>query len=269
MKASNQKLFCPDGRALFVAMDHARDSGPLPGLANPGQTIQQMIASGTDGIMTTYGLAKQYGQMMSGQVRLVVRLDGWSSIYRERWPQYSSWQQLYSVEAAVRLGADAVICNYFLGAAGESASLAIVGRCAEEADRLGIPLVVEAVPCAGPNLADPNDAKHLAVAARIAAEHGADLVKTFYSGATETFRLVTDTCPVPVLIAGGPMLNSALDVLRLVYGGMQAGAKGVFLGKNIWAASDPAGMVRAVSAIIHAQVPPEEALRELAQTPER
>lgn len=269
MKSVSQKLFCPDGTALFVAMDHARDSGPLPGLAHPGETVQQMIASGADGIMATYGVAKQYGQMMSGKVRLVVRLDGWSSIYRERWPQYSGWQQLYSVAAAVRLGADAVICNYFLGALGESASLAVVGRCAEEADRLGIPLVVEAVPCAGPNLADPNDAKHLAVAARIAAEHGADVVKTFYSGSAETFRLVTATCPVPVLIAGGPMLNSALDVLRLVHGGMQAGAKGVFLGKNIWAAPDPAGMVRAVSAIIHTQVPPEEAVQALTQSPKR
>jgi fructose-bisphosphate aldolase, class I len=264
MKPSVQKLLCPDGKALYVAMDHARDSGPLPGLEHPQEVIEQVIASGADGIMTTYGMAKQYGHLMAGRIRLVVRLDGWSSAYREQWTMYTGWQKLFSVEAAVRLGADAVICNYFLGAAGESASLLVLGQCAEEADRLGVPLVVESVPCPGPNLTDPNDAQHLAVAARIAVEHGADMIKTFYNGDSETFRHVIDTCPVPLLVAGGPMMNTALKILQVVHGGMQAGAKGIFFGKNIWRSPDPSAMVRAMLAVIHANVPPEIAVQEFA-----
>jgi DhnA family fructose-bisphosphate aldolase class Ia len=97
----------------------------------------------------------------------------------------------------------------------------------------------------------------MASAARIAFEHGADLVKSYY---TENFREVTDNCPVPVLIAGGPRMETAEETLQVVSDATQAGAAGVVFGRNIWQSGDTRGMIRALNAIIHEGRPAAEAL---------
>jgi DhnA family fructose-bisphosphate aldolase class Ia len=263
VKPSVQNVLGPDGRALIVAMDHARDWGPLPGLERPDEVIERVIAGGADGIMTTYGVAKQYGHLLAGRVKTIVRLDGWASHLRETWLAYSGWQDLYTVEDALRVGADAVIVNYFMGIAAEHASLRVVARAAADADRHGVPLVVESLPCPSPQIAAPNDPAMIATAARIATEHGADIIKCYYSGTTDGFRHVTETNAAPVLIAGGAVMNTPLDVLEVVHGAIAAGARGVFFGNNIWRAADPAAMVRAMRAVIHDDVSPEVAAQPL------
>jgi len=258
MKAGMNKILKPDGRALIVAMDHGRDWGALPGIEKPGETIEKLIDAGVDGIFTSYGLAKLYGHLIAGRASLIVRTDGFASIYREKWLEYSSWQRLYEVEDALRVGADGILVLYFLGAPGESASLRVMAEYAAEADRLGVPIAVEAMPCPGPMIPDTNDTKVIATAARIAVEHGADIIKCYYNG-RDDFSYVTETVPAPVLIAGGPVTETRLDALRLVYNAVKAGAKGVFFGQNIWRSSDPVGMAHALSAIIHQEMAPEQA----------
>jgi DhnA family fructose-bisphosphate aldolase class Ia len=258
-----QKLLRPDGRALYVAMDHARDWGGLPGLERPEETIGRVVAGGADGIMTTYGVAKQFGHLLAGRVPVIVRLDGWCSHYREKWLEYRGWQQLFTVEEALRVGADGVIVNYFMGAPGESESLRVLARCAADADRLGVPLVVESLPSPNAEIPEPNDPEVIAVAARIATEHGADLIKCYFGGGVEGFRRVTETNPAPVLVAGGPVMDSPLAVLEVVGQAMRAGARGVFFGKNIWQSCDPGAMTRAIARVIHDEAAPSEAVEEL------
>jgi DhnA family fructose-bisphosphate aldolase class Ia len=263
VKSTVQNVLGPDGRSLIVAMDHARDWGPLPGLERPEEVIARVIEGGADGIMTTYGVAKQYGHLMAGRVKVIVRLDGWASHLRESWLAYTGWQGLYTVEDALRVGADAVIVNYFMGIAAEHDSLRVLARSAAAADRLDVPLVVESLPCPSPQIAEPNNPAIIAVAARIATEHGADLIKCYYSGTTEGFRQVTETNVAPVLIAGGAVMNTPLDVLEVVHGALAAGARGVFFGNNIWRAPDPTAMVRAMRSVIHDGVSPRTAAESL------
>jgi DhnA family fructose-bisphosphate aldolase class Ia len=260
MKSAMQKILKPDGRALIVAMDHGRDWGPLPGIENPAATIEKVVDAGADCIFTTYGLAKQCGHLVNGRAGLIVRIDGYASAYREKWLHYSSWQQLYSVEDAVRVGADGVIVLYFLGAPGEPESLRVTAQAAVEADRLGIPLAVEALPCPCEAIPDPNDTRAIAAASRIAVEHGADMIKCYYNG-KDDYAYVTETSPVPVLIAGGPVTETRLEALQMVRNAMKAGVRGVFFGQNIWRSPDPVGMVKAMSAIIHDDMEAEEAER--------
>lgn len=263
MKATISNILRPDGRALVVAMDHARDWGGLPGLERPGETIARVVSGGADAIMTTYGVAKQFGHLTADRVAMIVRLDGWASHYRESWLQYSGWQSLYTVEDALRVGADAVIVNYFMGGPAEHDSLRGLARAAAEADQLGVPLVAECLPCPGPNIAEPNDPEVIAVSARIASEHGADMIKCYYSGSEKGFRQVTETNPAPVLIAGGAVMNTSLDVLTVVSDALRAGARGVFFGKNIWQAADPEAMTAAMRRVIHEGMPPDEAVTAL------
>jgi len=100
------------------------------------------------------------------------------------------------------------------------------------------------------------DAHYLALSSRIAAELGARVVKTYYC---EKFEKVIQGCPVPVVIAGGPKVDTEYEVLQFVYDGIQKGAIGVNLGRNIWQNEHPVAMIRAIRAIIHENVTPKEA----------
>jgi class I fructose-bisphosphate aldolase len=217
--------------------------------------------------MTTYGVAKHFGHLIAGKAALIVRLDGYNSRFGEKWMAYKHWQQLYNVEDVLRHGADAVIVNYFMGIEAESDSLRVMARSAADADKFGVPLVVEALACVSDAIPDHLDAEVIAVASRIATEHGADMIKCYFSG-TPDFRRVAETNVAPVLIAGGPVTNTRLGALKMVRAALDASAKGVFFGQNIWRSSDPEGMTRALADIIHRNVEPTEAEKLYLQSPE-
>ena len=120
-------------------------------------------------------------------------------------------------------------------------------------------LVVEALPCPSERIPDPRATEAMASAARLGFEHGADLIKSYY---TEDFSRVTDNCPVPVLIAGGPRMETVEETLQVVDDATQAGAAGVVFGRNIWQSGDTRGMIRALNSIIHEGRPIAEALAE-------
>src|SRR5215203_3471488 len=201
------------------------DMGRAPILAADGRAlIEASIEGGADAVMTTFGVAKRYNEQLSGRIPTVIRLDGGPSVYREDWLAYTEWGLLHSVEDALLLGADAVVLMAFVGIAVELETYRIVARVAGECLRADLPLVVEALPCPSERVPDPKAPDAMASAARIGFEHGADLVKSYY---TENFREVTDNCPVPVLIAGGPRMETTEETLQVVSEATQAGAAGV------------------------------------------
>jgi DhnA family fructose-bisphosphate aldolase class Ia len=140
---------------------------------------------------------------------------------------------------------------YFMGAPCETHTLEIVadvsGQCLED----GFPVMVEALPCPHPNIPDTLDAQMMADACRIGFEHGGDILKTYYPGTIDGFRKVVAGTPAPVLIAGGPKLPDDVATLQMVADMMAAGGKGVVFGRNIWQNANPAGMVKALRAVIH------------------
>jgi class I fructose-bisphosphate aldolase len=253
----NVPLLASDGRALIVAMDHARTHGAMEGLEDPGAVIEASVDGGADAVMTTFGVAKRYGERLAGRIPTIIRLDGGPSPYREDWLAYTEWSLLHSVEDALLLGADGVVLMAFVGIPVELETYRIVSRVAGECLRANLPLVVEALPCPGERIPDPKAPEAMASAARIAFEHGADLVKSYY---TENFREVTDNCPVPVLIAGGPKMETTEETLQVVSEATRAGAAGVVFGRNIWQSGDTRGMIHALNSVIHEGRPVAEAL---------
>ena len=152
----------------------------------------------------------------------------------------------------------------FVGIPVELETYRIVARVAGECLHANLPLVVEALPCPGERIPDPNAPDAMASAARIGFEHGADLVKSYY---TEDFRTVTDNCPVPVLIAGGPKMDTIGETLRVVQDATQAGAAGVVFGRNIWQSGDTRGTIQALNGIIHEGQSAKEAESVIQRTP--
>ncbi len=252
-----------NNKALVLAMDHAQAMGAVPGLENPGAVIDAAVEAGVEAIMTTMGVIKRYKSQLIGRVPTIMRLDAGPSVYLDDWRAYSQVSLLHTVEDALFLGADAVVVNLFIGIPVELDTFRIVSQVAGECMRANLPVLVEAIPCLGPRIPDPDAAEFMAAASRLAFEHGADFVKTYYTGTPEGFRHVTDNCPVPVLIAGGPKMDTTEAALTVVSESIQAGSSGVVFGRNIWQSGNIPGMLAALQHIIHHNGTVSEAMVKL------
>lgn len=252
------RIFQPDGRALIVAYDHAMVFGPGRGMAQPAATLGQIIAGGADAILTTYGLARRLAQELA-PVGLILRLDGAGTSLG---PADSTFKLFYTVEDALRVGADAVVVCAFPGTVQEETTLESLARVAAEAHRWGLPVLAEMVPGGFGGGPDSRTAEKIALAARVAAELGADWVKIPYA---EGFQRVTSTCYVPAVILGGAKKGSSRHMLETIKASLEAGGAGVAVGRNIFQADDPARMTAAVASLVHGQASVEEAHRMLTE----
>jgi fructose-bisphosphate aldolase, class I len=147
----------------------------------------------------------------------------------------------------------------FVGIPVELETYRIIAKVAGECIRANLPLMVEALPCPSDRIPDPKATDAMASAARLAFEHGADLVKSYY---TEDFRRVTENCPAPVLIAGGPRMDTIEEMLQVVHDAVGADAAGVVFGRNVWQSGDTRGTIRALKGIIHDGRPVADVLAE-------
>jgi putative autoinducer-2 (AI-2) aldolase len=150
-----------------------------------------------------------------------------------------------SIEEILRLNATAVGMSVFVGSDYEKESLLNLAELVNQCEDFGIPVM--AVTAVGKEL-EKRDARYLSLCCRIAAELGARVVKTYWC---RDFDKVVCGCPVPVVMAGGPKCETELEVMEFVYDGMQNGAIGLNLGRNVWQNPHPVAMMRALRAIIH------------------
>ena len=125
-------------------------------------------------------------------------------------------------------------------------SLKNLATLVNECEDYGIPVM--AVTAVGREL-EKRESRYLALCCRIAAELGARVVKTYWC--EEHFEKVADGCPVPVIMAGGPKCETELEVLEFVHDGIQKGAVGINLGRNVWQSPHPVAMAKALRAIVH------------------
>lgn len=237
-------IFAADKRSVVIAMDHGLPAlGPLAHLTHPDRLLQQIRAGGADAILTTMGIAGHFADAI-GRLGLIVRLDGGATTLATG-PSES--KLVASVEDALRLGADAVAVMGYVGTPDESASLGLLGKVATECRLLGMPLMAEMLPMGYTAKPTP---QQLALAARVGAEMGADIVKTKFAGTLEEFAAVVDGCYVPVLILGGSA-RSPEDLFAEIRTAMSAGAAGVAVGRNVWQADDPASVTRTMVEAVH------------------
>jgi len=240
------------GRAVMLAVDHGYFLGPMTRLEDPRKTIEPLLPH-TDSLMVTRGTLRSCVDPDKAPA-IVLRVSGGVSIAG---PALEDETITTSIEDAACVNASAVALSIFVGTPHESKSLANLAELVNRAQGLGIPVL--AVTAVGKEL-EKRDARYLALCCRIAAEIGAHIVKTYYC---ENFEKVTGGCPVPVVIAGGPKLNSELDALRMTADALKQGAVGVDMGRNIWQSDHPVAMIRAVRAVVHENARPEQALKLL------
>jgi DhnA family fructose-bisphosphate aldolase class Ia len=239
------RMFRGDGRALFVAMDHAAYMGQGPAY---GSGLESIAAGEPDGILATWHLARTQAELFA-RSGLVLRVDGGTSELGAR-ATSDVGDLLCDVEDAVVLGADAVVVLAFPGQDDEHLSLSRLARLCAECERVGLPVMAEVIP-GGWGRAVPWTVETVAQGARIAAELGADIVKTVCPGDPREFTAVVEACPVPVVALGGPRMTSEDDVVALARGVVDAGAAGIAFGRNVWGSPDPRALLERLHGAVH------------------
>ncbi|MFL7839303.1 MAG: class I fructose-bisphosphate aldolase [Candidatus Promineifilaceae bacterium] len=249
------RIFRADGRVLIVAFDHGMIDGPAKGMEQPRATLEKIVAGGADAILTTYGTATRFAREIAS-LGLIMRLDGGGT----KLGDMGQGGIFYTIEDALRLGADAVAVSAFPGAADETESLERLANVVGEAHAWGIPVMGEMVPGGFDSPAEMRTAESVSIAARVGAELGADWMKIPYA---EGFKQVVDGCYVPVVILGGAKKGSERMMLENIKGALDVGAVGVAIGRNIFQSEDPQAMTAAVAALIHEDASIDEAMEFL------
>jgi class I fructose-bisphosphate aldolase len=249
------RIFGEDGRAVIVAMDHG-SQGPMRGLEDPGGILDLVVPAGADAILTSYGIATKYVRKIE-RCGLILRIDGGSGFGTS---DVHVWQR-YPVSDAVAIGADAVGCMGLIGWPCEAMNLRYISQIASQCLATGMPLMVETMPFSA-TAPGPNMAGGIVKGARIAAEIGADFVKTRYGGEPADFQRAVQGTYVPIVMLGGPKTETDLALLRQVRETLDVGGAGVAMGRNIWQHAHPDRIVRALVAVVHQGATPERAMQE-------
>lgn len=254
-KQVRMKRITKKNRAVIIPMDHGTTKGPVEGIEDMNSTVPNIDKGGATAVVLHKGIIKSLNEVP--EAGTIMHLSA-----STKFSQNPDGKVLVgSVKEAVKLGADAVSVHLNIGGNGcEENMLYDTGRIAEECEKIQMPLLAMAYP-RGDNIKDGMDPENVAMVARAAAEVGADMVKTNYTGSPESFKKVTQSCPVPVVIAGGPKCETDREVLEMVKGAMEGGAAGISLGRNAFQHKNPETIVKALREIIVKEATVEEALK--------
>lgn len=246
------------GRYLIIAYSHGVLMGPGPGMATLGEmrgfatTIRDV-----EGLMVAPGMLPALEDAFVGRDRpsLVIHLD-WQNFSRSVLPyQQGVSAQLAQIDRVVAAGADAVMTYLFLGHDDPREEREEIARNAHIVDacaRYGLPVMIE--PRSAREKSHPEDKQDVDVMAmycRISAEIGADLVKCIYPGTTEKLACIVEGCTAPLLVAGGARKESPDAAIAVAASAIEAGAKGLVFGRNVYQAAQPQAVVDALVRILH------------------
>ena len=246
------------GRTVIIPMDHGLGMGPIKGLVKMTETVDKVADGGANAVLGHVGLPL-FGHRRSGKdIGLIMHLSASTSLS----PDPNNKVIITPVEDAIRMGADAVSVHINIGAETECEMLQSLGMVASRCREWGMPLLAMMYP-RGKKIDSQNAVEGVKIAARAAAEVGVDIVKTNYTGDIDSFREVTDGCPVPVVVAGGPRMETTEQILEMVRDSVEAGGAGVAIGRNVFQAMDPTLMVKALSMVVHQRYDVGEVMKEM------
>jgi len=233
------------GKTVIVPMDHGVSLGPVKGINTITESIRKVAEGGATCIVVHKGIASRLTKDIIGNMGLILHVSASTSL----WNEPNRKAIVSNVMDAVRLGADAVSIHVNLGGKYENEMLAQLGEISSQCIDMGMPLLAMMYP-RGENVKSQFDVEAVKNCARVGAELGADIVKTNYTGDVDSFREVVRGCNVPVVIAGGPKMDSEEALLKMVRDAMEAGAAGISIGRNVFQHDDVTGITRKLAKIV-------------------
>lgn len=255
------RILRPHRGSLVVAFDHPMFLGPIPGTQAPTTQMARFCQGKADAVLVNLGMIRHLARVSTREnfPAIIARLDWTTALGTASKFSTDTFRSclVAQPEEAMRAGADAVITFLVMGSGDsefEKGEIRRTARVSRECERLGLPLIVEAV-ARGHSIQNPSHPEWLKLHTRIAAELGADLIKTEYSGDPQSMRKIVNGCPIPILVLGGSRPGSDQEVLQVVRGVMQSGAGGVFFGRNVFQAKNIPGLMQKIHAELSHQSP--------------
>lgn len=265
MKKRWNNIFEADGKAFILAMDHAAvtRAGQLK-IKNPGEVIKQVIDGGADAVFTTCGVAAAYPDSFKN-AGLLLRVDIGTT---EKHPSGKFFQNVLetaTVEEALKLGADGILCMGFTHQEEETEFLARISKFAAKCREWGVVLGVEVMPAGFPGGEEGlHTAEEIGFVARACVEQGADFIKAPFKGTVKEYKEnVVDCCYRPILVLGGGESRTDEGLLQMVYDSVEAGCKGVMIGRAVFEHENITGITKAICGILHKGWNVKEALKTL------
>ena len=257
------KIIKPEcGKGVVLPYAHGILTGPVKGLmtlAEMKRCMKLFRESGVTGIIICADYMRYFCDYFAGAnaPSPIFLIDWCNLIYdaeRRIGPDKISSRLFLSIEKAVRYGAVGVMIYLLMGHDDPETDAKEVRKCAavvEECERYGLPVIIE--PCMGSieNQEKYYSVKYIQKNARIASELGADIVKSHYTGDTESFKQVVDTCPTPIMVAGGPKSRGISETKKFITGVMEAGAAGIIVGRKLFQTKDPVKFLKMACEIVY------------------
>ncbi len=234
------KMFnAKSGNTVMLAFDHGYFMGPTEGLERIDLVIPPLMPY-VDVLMCTKNIMRTCIPPETSKAKCLRATHDTSVLFDDL---SNGGGISCDVENALRMNADCVAIQTFIGTAGEARSLELLCRMSDEATRYGLPTL--GVVAVGKEMARTE--RFFLLATRMLAENGANIVKSYYC---EGFEHVASACPVPIVIAGGKKLPE-MDALEMAYRAINEGAHGVDMGRNIFQSDCPTGMAKAIGMVVH------------------
>jgi len=235
-----------DGKILMVSMDQAAVAGPVGRLRDPQEAVLSAVEGAPDCLLLTRGTLGQGWRAIPAGLGLIMRISGGFTIlegareFRDR--------LISGVEDALRWGADGVAVTVKFGHELEGEFIQKVSEVADACDRWGVPLLIEALVTLRSS-AGLSEEEALAVAARAAAELGADLVQLPYPAKGGRLSEAVKGCPVPVVVGEGEKAGEG-ETAEIARRALEDGAAGVAVGRSLWGMDDPQALLRELGAMM-------------------
>ncbi|NLB90603.1 MAG: 3-hydroxy-5-phosphonooxypentane-2,4-dione thiolase [Clostridiales bacterium] len=239
MKKHLSNIFSPkSGNTVMFAFDHGYFMGSTSGLERLDLVIPPLLPH-VDVLMGTRGALRSSISPTNGK-GIALRVSSGSSMLQE---DLSQEIVAVDIEDAIRMNADCLAVQTFLGADGQLSSLENLSKVVNAGNRYSIPTL--GVVAVGKDMERTD--RFFKLATRVVAELGAHIIKTYYC---DNFEEIVAACPVPIVVAGGKKLPEK-DALTLAYRSMQGGARGLDMGRNIFQSVNAVEMAQCIGKIVH------------------
>jgi 2-amino-4,5-dihydroxy-6-oxo-7-(phosphooxy)heptanoate synthase len=232
--------------AFIVPIDHTVTDGPFTDAKSYDRMVAAVAENGADAIVVHKGRLGHLNRSVYSKLSVIVHISA-STRYAAD-PNYK--YAVADVEDCLRRGADAISLHVNLGAVTEDQQIRVLAQTADACERNGLPLLAMMYP-RGPGVKDRPLAETVKHAAALATDLGADIVKLPLSGSVAEMRQIVESCPLPVVTAGGSQVSDA-EFNQFIADVMKSGARGIAAGRNVFMAADPGAKVREVRRILQA-----------------
>ncbi|MCS7134976.1 MAG: 2-amino-3,7-dideoxy-D-threo-hept-6-ulosonate synthase [Candidatus Aenigmarchaeota archaeon] len=248
-KQERLKKILSSNKTLLIAFDHAVEHGPTnyPNIdLHPLRIAKIAVNGGANGLIMHVGAARIVKDYLPKNFALIIKLTARTSLVSDK----NQIQALVTtVDEAFKVGADAIAFTIYVGSEMEYHMFEQFSQVKKRCIELNLPIIGFMYP-RSPKYKNKYDARAIEYAARVGAEIGCDIVKTYYTGNKTTFERVVKNCFVPLLVAGGPETKTKEEFLKNINDALSAGARGFALGRNIWAREGSVELLKEVKTIL-------------------